>query len=113
MESLRSFLVIALALVSFLLWQQWQVDYGPKPVVAALATPATQTTGTSADVQLSGAIAATPTAADTTAGCVTKCVPAVEQSRDRTGHLPFNDLRGIWSKRYPQWLINPCLPMRI
>lgn len=32
MESQRSFLVIGLLLVSFLLWQQWQVDYGPKPV---------------------------------------------------------------------------------
>jgi len=70
MESLRSFLVIALALVSFLLWQQWQVDYGPKPVVATQATTATQTTGTSADLQLSGANAATPTAAITTASAV-------------------------------------------
>lgn len=32
MESQRSFLVIGLALVSFLLWQQWQLDYGPQPV---------------------------------------------------------------------------------
>ncbi|MFC3094180.1 membrane protein insertase YidC [Alteromonas sediminis] len=32
MESQRSFLVIGLALVSFLLWQQWQKDYGPQPV---------------------------------------------------------------------------------
>ncbi|MBU2978439.1 membrane protein insertase YidC [Alteromonas sp. C1M14] len=32
MESQRSFLLIGLALVSFLLWQQWQQDYGPQPV---------------------------------------------------------------------------------
>lgn len=32
MESQRSFLVIGLVLVSFLLWQQWQIDYGPQPV---------------------------------------------------------------------------------
>ena len=32
MESQRSFLVIGLVMVSFLLWQQWQIDYGPKPV---------------------------------------------------------------------------------
>ena len=31
MESQRSFLVIGLVLVSFLLWQQWQLDYGPQP----------------------------------------------------------------------------------
>ena len=32
MESQRSFLLIGLAMVSFLLWQQWQLDYGPKPI---------------------------------------------------------------------------------
>jgi YidC/Oxa1 family membrane protein insertase len=32
MESQRSFLLIGLALVSFLLWQQWQLDYAPQPV---------------------------------------------------------------------------------
>ncbi|MCT6700463.1 membrane protein insertase YidC [Rheinheimera sp. 4Y26] len=50
MESQRSFLVIALALVSFLMWQQWQVDYGPKPVVPASNS---QTTSSAADLQLS------------------------------------------------------------
>ncbi|WP_100644147.1 membrane protein insertase YidC [Alteromonas facilis] len=39
MESQRSFLIIGLALVSFLLWQQWQVDYGPK-MVEPVATEA-------------------------------------------------------------------------
>ncbi|XOV80041.1 MAG: membrane protein insertase YidC [Aestuariibacter sp.] len=38
MESQRSFLLIGLALVSFLLWQQWQVDYGPAPVAATTQT---------------------------------------------------------------------------
>lgn len=64
MESLRSFLVIALALVSFLLWQQWQVDYGPKPVVAAQST---QNSSTSADLQLSSTSVTPPTAAVTAA----------------------------------------------
>ncbi len=32
MESQRSFMLIALALVSFLLWQEWQTAYGPQPV---------------------------------------------------------------------------------
>ncbi|MBU3003461.1 membrane protein insertase YidC [Paraglaciecola arctica] len=35
MESQRSFLLIGLAMVGFLLWQQWQLDYGPKPVETA------------------------------------------------------------------------------
>ena len=38
MESQRSFMLIALALVSFLLWQEWQTAYGPKAV-----TPVEQT----------------------------------------------------------------------
>ncbi|WP_199610144.1 membrane protein insertase YidC [Flocculibacter collagenilyticus] len=33
MESQRSFMFIGLLLVSFLLYQQWQLDYGPKPVI--------------------------------------------------------------------------------
>lgn len=39
MESQRSFLVIGLLLVSFLLWQQWQIDYGPKPVAQVSEQP--------------------------------------------------------------------------
>jgi YidC/Oxa1 family membrane protein insertase len=32
MESQRSFLLIGLAMVSFLLWQQWQIDYAPQTI---------------------------------------------------------------------------------
>ena len=32
MESQRSFLIIGLAIVSYLLWQQWHLDYGVQPV---------------------------------------------------------------------------------
>src|SRR5690606_19273149 len=59
MESQRSLLVIGLALVSFLLWQQWNIDTAPKPV-----TPVTQqssdATGASADLQLTTADAEQP-----------------------------------------------------
>ncbi|MGJ8682862.1 membrane protein insertase YidC [Paraglaciecola sp.] len=50
MESQRSFILIALAFVSFMLWQQWQVDYGPKPVEAAPAVSQNSTDGNAADV---------------------------------------------------------------
>ncbi|MDP5031174.1 membrane protein insertase YidC [Paraglaciecola sp.] len=54
MESQRSFLLIGLAMVSFLLWQQWQIDYGPKPVEQT--TPSTvQTDGNGAVVTNSDA----------------------------------------------------------
>ncbi|MDP2717062.1 membrane protein insertase YidC [Rheinheimera sp.] len=59
MESQRSLLVIGLALVSFLLWQQWNIDTAPKP-----ATPVTQQSsnnaGGSADLQLTTADAEQP-----------------------------------------------------
>ena len=45
MESQRSFLLIGLAMVGFLLWQQWQLDYGPKPV-SPVSTNAEQTKST-------------------------------------------------------------------
>lgn len=48
MESQRSFLVLGLLLVSFLLWQEWQRDYGPQPVQTVQETSEAQTA--SADV---------------------------------------------------------------
>ncbi|GGW96415.1 membrane protein insertase YidC [Alteromonas halophila] len=46
MESQRSFLIIGLALVSFLLWQQWQKDYGPQPVAQTeMSSSESQTAG--------------------------------------------------------------------
>jgi YidC/Oxa1 family membrane protein insertase len=45
MESQRNFLLIGLVVVSFLLWNQWQTDYAPKPVQTTATleqgTPAT------------------------------------------------------------------------
>ena len=43
MESQRSFLLIGLAMVGFLLWQQWQLDYGPQPVAPAATSEQTST----------------------------------------------------------------------
>ena len=47
MESQRSFLLIGLAMVGFLLWQQWQLDYGPQPVA-----PITNTQQASTDLDM-------------------------------------------------------------
>lgn len=53
MDSQRSLLVIGLVLVSFLLWQQWQQDYGPQTVVSQTSSQTqTPATTTSADIQL-------------------------------------------------------------
>ncbi len=49
MESQRSLLIIGLALVSFLLWQQWNIDQAPKP---AAQFEQTSPGSSSADLQL-------------------------------------------------------------
>ncbi|WP_215399322.1 membrane protein insertase YidC [Rheinheimera oceanensis] len=62
MESQRSLLVIGLALVSFLLWQQWNIYTAPKPV--APVTQQSQSVGSSsADLQLTTADAEQPATA--------------------------------------------------
>lgn len=67
MESQRSLFILAFAFVSFLLWQEWQKDYGPKPVQTTPAAQVQSTTGTN-DVQLtaSGTPASEPSAPTTT-----------------------------------------------
>jgi len=51
-EQIRNFLMIALAMVVFLIWQAWQEDYGPKPVVptAASTSGVPQAPKTTADI---------------------------------------------------------------
>ncbi|MEE1676164.1 membrane protein insertase YidC [Agarivorans aestuarii] len=48
MESQRNLLIIGLLFVSFLIYQQWQKDYGPQPVVTT-ATNTVTATGTNAN----------------------------------------------------------------
>ncbi len=45
MDNIRFLLVIAFAMVSYMLWEQWQIDYGPKPVVATLEQPVVMDSG--------------------------------------------------------------------
>ena len=44
-EQIRTILIVALAFLSFMLWQTWQIDYGPKPTPPepANTTPSDQT----------------------------------------------------------------------
>ncbi|HSN61066.1 MAG TPA: membrane protein insertase YidC, partial [Ferruginibacter sp.] len=36
MDNIRFILVVTFAMLVFMLWQAWQLDYGPKPEVAAI-----------------------------------------------------------------------------
>ncbi|NMH60627.1 membrane protein insertase YidC [Alteromonas ponticola] len=81
MESQRSFLVIGLALVSFLLWQQWHVDYGPKPVeqVGTEQSIPSQNEGVASAGQTSQVNEDVPASASQSA----EQLPAVETSSSR------------------------------
>ncbi len=39
MDNIRFMLVMAFAMISYMLWEQWQLDYGPKPEVAVSEQP--------------------------------------------------------------------------
>ena len=41
MDNIRFVLIVALAMIMVLLWQAWQMDYGPKPVLAQAESSAT------------------------------------------------------------------------
>jgi len=39
MDNIRFLLVIAFAMISYMIWEQWQLDYGPKPAVVSSEQP--------------------------------------------------------------------------
>lgn len=107
MESQRSILVIGLALVSFLLWQQWNIDTAPKP-----ATPVTQQSQNnnsgSADLQLTTADAEQPTSAVAAAArSITVSTDVLQLSIDSRGgdivdlQLPAFELNKGEGDAYP------------
>jgi YidC/Oxa1 family membrane protein insertase len=66
MDNIRFVLIIVFAMLSILLWQAWQIDYGPKPLINAVEQPVVNT---QADLPVEGAAPVEPTQA---------AVPAVE-----------------------------------
>jgi YidC/Oxa1 family membrane protein insertase len=91
MESQRSFMLIALALVSFLLWQEWQSAYGPKAVTPVeqtqneLALPEAKfvasTNSVNSSVNNSTENAATNSAVDVPAGMASQPTVPVMQNQ--------------------------------
>ena len=39
MDNIRFILIVTFAMLVFMLWQAWEIDYGPKPEVAAIVNP--------------------------------------------------------------------------
>ena len=79
MEQQRFFLFIALAIISFLLWDAWQQDFGPKPVTT---TSAPQTINNSGQVST----ADIPEGADTPAVSATSSSNIPQATQQQTLH---------------------------
>lgn len=77
MESQKSFLLIGLALVSYLLWEQWQLDHAPK----SLPTP-TQIEQTAAGVQPSAIESDVPVSNNAEALVTTNNAATIEVTTD-------------------------------
>lgn len=85
MESQRSLLVIGLALVSFLLWQQWNIANAPQPVTPAAEVNQNSATS-SADLQLTTADAEqTPATTTASARIITVSTDVFNLSIDSRG----------------------------
>lgn len=97
MDSQRSFLIIALAIVSFFLWQEWQKDYGPQPVVATQqVTTSASTDDSPASLQLGGAETAVPVAAATNSQRITIITDTLQLEIDTRG----GDIVGLQLPQY-------------
>lgn len=97
MDSQRSFLIIALAIVSFFLWQEWQKDYGPQPVVPTQqVTTSASTDDSPASLQLGGTETAVPVAAATNSQRITVITDTLKLEIDTRG----GDIVGLQLPQY-------------
>ena len=79
MSNTRTFLLVAMAFIAFLLWQEWDRDYGTKPVPVPVAqTTAAATTTTSATPAANSADVPKPVAAPTTTTAPPAAAPTAE-----------------------------------
>lgn len=73
MDNIRFILVIALAMISLMLWQAWQMDYGPKQPLSSVEQPIVNA---QADLPTSNGVPTTPAASNPAAA-----PPVVNQSK--------------------------------
>jgi len=71
MDNIRFILIVAFAMLVFMLWQAWQLDYGPKPEMAAITDPATAITKEDLPSTGEGVQAQTETVVQNTASAAT------------------------------------------
>lgn len=96
MNNPRSFLLIALLLVSYLIWNQWQTDYA-KPAVPAVAAPADGTAATPPATPPNDVpTASAATAADTPNPTTNAAVPANAAAAQGDLVEISNDVLKLW-----------------
>jgi|UPI0003633749 YidC/Oxa1 family membrane protein insertase len=85
MDNIRFVLIVTFAMLVFMLWQAWQVDYGPKPPVA-VTDP--NTTNTKEDLPTAtGGVAPTETAKQESSAVPSVAVPSAKIIKVKTDVL--------------------------
>ncbi|AEM46393.1 Membrane protein oxaA [Acidithiobacillus ferrivorans SS3] len=112
MDNQKTILVVALAVVVFLLFQAWQEQNAPKPVTptAVRQSVTTPSTPTSAGAT-SAAVVTGPMVAPVSTGLQLATGPTVSfQTQVFTGQIDLNggDIQQLGLRRYPQAVDNPA-----
>ena len=121
MDNRRIFLLAALGIVAFAIYQSWMLDYGPKPTAdqavpaASAAAPAAGTAVAPATVTASGAGAAAAVVAPGVAGALPKGQPIHVRTDvlDLTLDTADGDIRQAALLKYPETLKEPGKPVRV
>lgn len=86
MDNIRFILIVVFAMLVFMLWQAWQVDYGPKPPVATVTDP--NTTNAKEDLpSATGTPAPTETAKQETSAVPSVALPSAKIIKVKTDVL--------------------------
>ena len=123
MDNNRLILFVALAAVSFLLWDAWHRDYGPKPVTPTVTSQQTQAPG--AEVPSAGEVPSAPAASASSQDAslpqaktrsvlkhgqrITVVTDLFHAEIDSTG----GDLRVVELRKYPVNVKTPDKPIRL
>ncbi len=123
MDNRRIFLLAALGIVAFAIYQSWMLDYGPRESVPNGATPTAVSTTAAASVGTAAAPAAgnaagagvTAVAAPGAAGAIPKGQPIHVRTDvlDLTLDTAGGDIRQAALLKYPETLKDPSQPVRV
>ena len=121
MDNRRIFLLAALGIVAFAIYQSWMLDYGPKPTAdqaapaASTATPVASSAAAPVASSATGAGAAAAVVAPGVAGVLPKGQPIHVRTDvlDLTLDTAGGDIREAALLKYPETLKDPSKPVRV